>query len=318
MKELATIMSAEAHRPRREHGQVIVLFALALVAIVAAVGLVLDGGSAYSQRRTEQSAADLSALAAANDYLLNSDASLATARARTVAAVNGFTHGINNVSVNVTITTVTGASVQVDIVAPHANNFAAIVGMPKWTISTTATALAGFPDTALGAGPIIFSIDDFGSDGQPLSQYGNSASPYDFGEANGDIPVSPGDIAWTNYGTGNLDANQVDDMVTGSLVISKTLAFGEYIGQHNNGNKTTLYTDVDQYLGGTDIPVPIVDHNGNFQGWATFHAVSASGGSTKHLVGYFKNNFFNERLKVGCSLGTCPRYLGSPSLALVN
>lgn len=311
-------MSTRSDRPEREHGQVIVLFALALVAIVAAVGLVLDGGSAYAQRRTEQSAADLSALAGANDYLLNGDSALATARARTVAAANGFTHGANNVTVNVTITTTNGASVQVDIVAPHANNFAAIVGMPKWTVSTTATALAGFPDTAIGAGPIIFSIDAFGSDGQPLSQYRNPASPYNFGETNGDIPVSSGDIAWTNYGTGNLDSNQVDNMVTGSLVITKTLAFGEYIGQHNNGNKTTLYSDVNQFLSGTDIPVPIVDHNGNFQGWATFHVVSADGASSKNLTGYFKNNFFNERLRVGCQLGTCPRYLGSPSLSLVN
>ena len=109
------------------------------------VGLVLDGGSAFAQRRDEQSAADLAALAAANDYMLNSDAALATARARTVAAANGYTHGTGGVVVNVTITIDNGAEAQVDISAPHHNNFASIVGMPTWAVATTAKAQAGYP-----------------------------------------------------------------------------------------------------------------------------------------------------------------------------
>ena len=44
---------------------------------IAMVGLVLDGGSAFAQRRDQQSAADLAALAGANDYLLNHDDTLA-------------------------------------------------------------------------------------------------------------------------------------------------------------------------------------------------------------------------------------------------
>ncbi len=186
----------------RERGQIIVIFALALVAIIAMVGLVLDGGSAFAQRRDEQSAADLAALAAANDYMLNSDSTLATARARTVAAANGYTHGTDGVVVNVTMTIDNGAEAQVDISAPHHNNFASIVGMPTWPVATTAKAQAGYPDTANGAGPIIFSIDAFSNPGgQPLAAYGDKDNPYDFGETNGDIPSGPGDLAWTNYGT---------------------------------------------------------------------------------------------------------------------
>ncbi len=51
--------------PRNERGQILVLFALALVAMIAMVGLILDGGSAFAQRRQEQNAADLAALAGA-------------------------------------------------------------------------------------------------------------------------------------------------------------------------------------------------------------------------------------------------------------
>ena len=302
-----------------ERGQVIVIFALALVAIIAMVGLVLDGGSSFAMRRDEQSAADLAALAAANDYVLNSDSAVAIARARTVAAANGYQHGTNGVSVNVTITTSNGAEANVDISAPHRNNFASIVGMPTWSIATTAKAQAGYADTANGAGPIIFSIDAFGTGGQPLAAYGDKNNPYDFGETNGDIPSGPGDLAWTNYGTGNLDSSGVNDIIHGDTVINKTIAFGEYIGQRNNGNHTTLFQDMDSEMSGTNIPVPVVDHNGNFQGWATFHVVSADGGSNKHIKGYFVSPFVNKRLTIkACGFGGCPRYLGTLTINLVN
>ena len=128
-----------------------------------------------------------------------------------------------------------------------------------------------------------------------------------------------GDTSWTNYGTGNVNTSQVDSIITGATVIDKTLDYGEYIGQHNNGNHTALYGDVDTYLSGKDLPVPIVDHNGNFQGWAMFHVTSASGGATKKIYGYYETNFTSPNLSVGnCSLGACPRFLGSYVLKLVN
>jgi len=47
--------------------------------------------------------------------------------------------------------------------------------------------------------------------------------------------------------------------------------------------------------------------------------VSASGGSDKHIRGYFVSPFLSDRLTVGtCAAGSCPRYLGSWSLGLVN
>ncbi len=47
----------------RRSGQMIVLFALSLIAIVLVVGLVVDGGFAFAQRRTAQNAADFAAIA---------------------------------------------------------------------------------------------------------------------------------------------------------------------------------------------------------------------------------------------------------------
>jgi Flp pilus assembly protein TadG len=306
-------------RGRAERGQIVVLFALALVAIVAMVGLVLDGGSAFAQRRASQNAADLAALAGANTYLLTGDETTSTIAARANAATNGFTHGTDGTTVAVAYDLSNGAAVRVTITSPHRNNFASVVGMPTWDVSTTAQALTGIPDTVFGAGPMIFSIDAFDSNGTPLPQYADPANPFPFGDTNNDAPETPGDFAWTNYGTGNVDTNEVRNIIDGDLVIEKTLAFGEYIGQHNQGNHTALYTEVHAHLAGTEFPVPIVDHNGIFQGWATFHVVSAVGASDKDVNGYFVSPFLSARLTVGgCSAGTCPRYFGTYALHLVD
>ena len=56
---------AHRHQPDREAGQMIVIAALAMVAIVAGVALVLEGGSAYANQRIAQNSADAVAHAGA-------------------------------------------------------------------------------------------------------------------------------------------------------------------------------------------------------------------------------------------------------------
>lgn len=296
----------------REGGQILAIFALALITLIGFAGLAIDGGSTFAQQRDQQSTSDLAALAGANDYLINGNAAQATDRARTVAATNGFTHGTGGTDVAVALDTSNGVEFRVTITAPHHNTMAAVMGMPTWEVTTTAASLAGFPDTALGAAPFIFSAAAFDVNGTPLY-----TTPTDFGEGNGDVPISGLDIAWTNYGTGNVNTSEVSSIIDGSLVINKTLAFGEYIGQHNSGNHTALFSDVDAHLSGLDVPVPVVDSSGNFVGWSTFHVISASGGSSKHIRGYFTDAFSSARLTItSCAANACPRYLGTYVLKL--
>ena len=75
-------------------GQVLVIFALALVAIVAMVGLVIDGGATFVQRRDQQNVADQAAMAGAYAYVSASpnQSQAALAAARNIAAANGYTH----------------------------------------------------------------------------------------------------------------------------------------------------------------------------------------------------------------------------------
>src|SRR5262245_3349306 len=305
-------------RPRalrhEARGQILVVFILGILAVIGIAGLAIDGGSAFAQRRDQQTAADLAALAAANDYLLANSADQAIARAKAVAAANGFPDGVDATDVDVSIDESNGIEIVVSIESGHRNAFLRALGQATWEVSTTATALAGFPDTAAGAGPFIFSIGAFNNDGTPKYQ-----TATDFGETNGDVPTTEKDIAWTNYGTGNVDTQEVSDIISGTSTINATLTYGEYIGQHNNGNHTTLFQDVDHYLSGVEMPVAIVDNAGNFMGWATFHVNSASGGSNKHINGYFVSAFTNPQLTISsCSNLGCPRYLGSYVLKLTN
>jgi Tfp pilus assembly protein PilX len=304
---------------RRERGQILVIFALALIVIIGMVGLVLDGGSAFAQRRAEQNAADLAALAAANVYLNESQSGFgnhtawqasAKAAAVTAASRNGYA-AANGATVSVPDFEAmqSGYRIRVNITAPHTNTFARVLGAASWDVSVTAAAITGSIDTAVGAAPWTMHINAFNSDNSPKYDENN---PYDFGEVNGDYPVSEGDIAWTDFnGNNNVNTNEVRNIINGTNIVTATFDFDQYLGQHNNGNHTALYSDVQQYLAGHTVPVPITgpgpcspgnQAGGCFVGWALFYVESASGGSDKHIRGWFTGDFTRSPL----SVGECP------------
>jgi Flp pilus assembly protein TadG len=326
-------MSTSASSRDRDRGQILVIVAVGMVAIIAMVGLVLDGGSAWSQRRSQQNASDLASLAGANTYLLTRSEPAALSAALAVAAENGWDDAAADVAIDVSFDYTNGVAVTVEVTADHENAFGAIVNLRTFEVGTTATALSGIPDTAEGAAPMIFSVDAFDSNGNPHPQFANPNSPYGFGTVNNHAPDEAGDIAWTNYGSGNVNANQIKRLLSGEQVVTKTLEFGEYIGQHNNGFQATLFNNpagpcdhpsggsVHTCLAGKDVVVPVVDHNGLFQGWATFHVTHAVGGSAKKVYGYFVSPHMNQQLSIGgCSAesNSCPRYFGSWTLKLID
>ena len=297
-------------KKRGTQGQVLLLFALGLVAIIAGVGLVIDGGFTFAQRRAEQNAADLAAFAGANALLSGKDA---TAAALTAASTNGYTDGSNGVSVDVTVGPKT---VQVDIGAPHQNYFAGVVGQGTWQVSVTATTLTGIPTKFIGVAPFILSQEVFDPiTGLPFDIY---TTPTDFEKTTGqgsDTPLSVLNVAWTNLGTGNVSTNDVKDALDGSTPINADLLLNQYIGQQNNGVHNALFDSnsqpsVQTVLAGLDVAVPIVgppidgepycfdasgvsdgsNTAGCFRGWALFHVVSAvkrGGGDEGTITGYF-------------------------------
>jgi hypothetical protein len=75
-------------RPEGARGQVLVIFALSLVAIMAAAGLAFDVGRFYSERRYLQNAADAGVLAIANALIRGETATDAEAEGRDVLTRN--------------------------------------------------------------------------------------------------------------------------------------------------------------------------------------------------------------------------------------
>lgn len=82
-------MEQEIMQPKRESGQTVVLFALAVIGLIAFVGLAVDGGNVYNERRIVQNGADASALRAAH-YIASSDA---PDEAGLCTTVNGIVEG---------------------------------------------------------------------------------------------------------------------------------------------------------------------------------------------------------------------------------
>jgi Flp pilus assembly protein TadG len=141
-----------------ERGQTIVVFALALVALVAMAGLLVDGGLAWSNRRQAQAAADTAALAAANAAVTAGDV---TAAARNVALLNGFTAGTDcngnalpnsGVTVNRPPTTGphAGQNDYVEVVTTRkmTTTFSRVVGQTCWMVTARAVASIGSTSVA--------------------------------------------------------------------------------------------------------------------------------------------------------------------------
>ena len=294
-------------------GQILVIFALSMLVIIGIVGLAIDGGATYAQRRDQQTAADLAAMAGANDYLLNNDSAPGDRTGADRRRLEQL-HERRRSTSACRIDTSNGVTVVVDIGSAHRNSFLGALGMTTWQVSTRR------PRSPASRTPPRAPVRSSSRSRRSTTTARRSTRPRPTSARRTATSrpakrTSPG----RTTGPATSNTNDVDDIITGGLDIDRTLAFGEYIGQDNNGNHTALFPDVNTYLSGLDLPVAIVDTNGNFMGWATFHVNSASGGSNKHINGYFLSSFTSDRLTVSsCSNNACPRYLGSYVLKLTN
>lgn len=129
---------------RRHSGQAVVLFALMLVALLAMVGLGIDGAYAYAQRRTQQGKADLAALAGAVDLPNNT---AAKASAHVFSGKNGYTDGVDNTTVNATSPyrgpadgTPNPNKIEVVITRDLDSFFLRVIGIERYTVSARAVA----------------------------------------------------------------------------------------------------------------------------------------------------------------------------------
>jgi Flp pilus assembly protein TadG len=302
---------ATSGRRSRERGQVLVIFALALTAIVAMTGLVIDGGSTFVQRRDQQNVADAAAMAAGYAYGMTLTTGAATTAAQNIAASNGYTNGANGVTVTVSNSAANPGWYFTAVVSrPHYNSFSRLLGMPSWGVTTTATVLTGWTNGAIGAMPIEFNQKAFAA-----NHNGTDEATYQEPDPGSqDIPIDADKFNWTMYCDNcNADSATVAGIIdAGGLSAEADLSWK--LTPLNAGSHATLYDALAEHLG-ESFPVPIVDDNGNMIGWASFHITGSVGGSTKTITGYFESPVNRKNLRIvqngidGCQCGDWGVYL---------
>ena len=299
--------------PTRERGQLLVVFALALVGIIGTVGLVIDGGSTFVQRRDEQNVADAAAMAAGYAYLEGTDFTVA---AHNVAAANGYTDGASSTTVMVTES---NDEITVTVTRPHQNYFAGVLGFASWPVSTTATVASGIPNGASGAMPLIFNKKAWDKSGNKDKDHPQAFD--EPGTGNQDVPQTDQTFNWTVFCTANGnpcngDSSTVSDMIQGDGS-EATVYLNDLIGPLNAGSHTTLFDDLANHVG-TPWPVAIVDDSGAMVGWAYFHITGSVGGSTKQIQGWFDNKVNEPPLRISPTGGTPTTFTGSYRVYLIN
>jgi Flp pilus assembly protein TadG len=315
---------------RNEDGQVLVIFSLCLVAIIAMTGLVIDGGLTFVQKREQQNVADAAVLAGAYAYVNSGNSGDAVPAAQAAAAANGFSNGSDGVTVAVSTSMVDGAlNVTATVTKPHRNYFSGIVGFASWPVTTTATAIGGMPNAAMGAMPIIFNKKAF-----PHAVGAGAEMSWDEpGTGNEDVPQNAVQFNWTVFctanGTGNGnpgsgnggcngDSNTVTDLIN-NRGHSTVVKLNDDIGPLNAGAHATLFSDLADLVGTdhNEFPVAIVNDDGTMVGWAMFHLTGSVGGSTKQIRGYFVSPVNRGVLKIEQGAGTGGNY-GDTTVHLTN
>jgi len=222
-------MNTYRGRRERSQGQLVVVFALSLVAIILAVGLVIDGGNAWSQRRIAQNAADFAAVAgtkivSADAGTPQTNASVRTAvesalSANGLGAVLGsnYTASYMDTSGNLVAGYRTAGmipdgviGVQVAPTKTFKTYFLGVAGVTSFNASATATAKYGFYEGTFGGPggnlvPIAVKLDVINGlqncpQGSAVGS-GGACNPVSLTEGN---HSAPGQFAWMSWnGTGN-------------------------------------------------------------------------------------------------------------------
>jgi len=211
-------------RRRPQAGQAIVLVAVVLTVLFGFLGLAIDGGRGYLDRRHVQASVDAAALAAAFDYMNNTNYSLAE-----IAAVSQFANnerlyatptcsGYGGLSVSCSFTdptnqtltltavdhSIAGVSFRVTAVHQVSITFMQVLGAGQtMRIGATATAVAR-PKGQNGAAIQTLSPGSCNGSAHSLSFKGGSTT-----NVVGDI-WSNGDITADNNSIGTVDGNVID------------------------------------------------------------------------------------------------------------
>jgi hypothetical protein len=274
----------------RARGQIIVLIALGMVAMLAAVALVIDGGNAYAQQRKTQNGIDASAESGATQLarmmsgvaITDLDVQTAinqTATANAITTVDEADYvdldGVVLGPVGTGTIPPDTQGVRVGGSRDFGTYVGAIVGLRQWKASAEATAITGFAEETGFGGvvPLTFPIlltqcesgggssklyfpDDGIVDPPDNPAFGTS---WPFGPNNRvAIPLcsnGPGNVGWIDWDSGGGGVAQLTKYILGQIP-NPPITTPHWYEVTETGGKTALDAPMDT-LEGHDITIPI-------------------------------------------------------------
>jgi len=306
-----------------DRGAVGVFLAITMVVLFAMLGLVVDVGALYDERRQLSNGADAAVLAIAEGcarQVIACNESTATAIADDFADANADDGAafVDDVMLDVS-----GRTVRVELSTLDAEGgrllepvFAEVVGYEGTTVGASATAIWGYPSSMRGVLPLIISQCEFPI-GMPVPSAptvlrfheGNNSDPCNAQagqDTDGDDRLSGG-FGWLDTISGcSLD------MVAGGWVDA------------DPGSSPTTGCSPSDFLAllGTEVPLPIFDdlkgtgNNGEYHisGFAMFHVTGYNfggqykvnppcSGSTRCVSGYFTTGIVTDGSVGGINRG---------------
>ena len=231
-------MARSRNARRGEHGQVLALVALALAAILAMVGLVIDGGHVYSQQRMTQNATDSAANAGATVIAKNlltageTDATVmaaiqAAATANQTTVVDAQYTDISGNLVGVAVGSAPGGTIPAGASGVKVSGqrivgafVSRIIGLNSFPITTDATAAAGSlvgtcpADAGCGVWPVTVPVTTVFCDGNGDPVLSASYWPKDGTIV--EVPLcrsGPGNVGWLDFHPPAGGANQLADAI---------------------------------------------------------------------------------------------------------
>ncbi len=331
-------MSTSPHGERHQAGQVLVLLALGIVAMLAMVGLIVDGGNAFAQQRNTQNGADSAADAGALVLAQNAGVMVPPKtdpdvwNAITAAALsNNMTAGAayyTDVAGNLltnggTIAPTTASAVVVGSAPagiPPCNDpskcvdgrasgvrvigtktvdtyVARVVGMNSITISTTATAVAGYLNDICSSGagckalPVTFPVTTVGCDGTNKLDPSVGGVPWVVDQFY-IIPLcqsDPGNVGWLDW---TPTAGGTSELITSIDVPDNPaidLPSWQYITGTGNVNSQGVQDAINNQYAGQIILIPLFDSECDIQPAGTDQGDCPLG----HSPGNGSNNWYH-------------------------
>lgn len=306
-------------RLARQEGQVTVLTAVFIVALVGMAGFVLDVGSWFRTQRVSQATVDAAALAGAES--LPENPGQAISDATSMATKNG---GIAGATITVGTKWRTNDMITVKQASTGDGLFAKLFGVSTVTIRTTSSAVSEAPTEVLYVAPITVNIKhpDLSGPGCPCF---NDPTTLPLGKTGAPGAFALVDLDVTDT-TGTVGASTIADWISHGY--GKYLDIGEYFSDPGAKWNNSIIQDALQLRYGTELLFPVYDTlvgsgsgaEYHIIGWATFHVTSAtSSGTSGSITGYFTKAIWPGRIDPPGGAGGVPiPDLGVHSIALVD